>query len=72
LFGSRARGQFRKWSDVDIALDAGKPLPKLAINEIKDVLAGTDIMLKIDVLDLNDVSDAMKESISREGVIWKA
>lgn len=72
LFGSRARGKFSRSSDVDIALDAGRELPGIAINEIKDVLAGTDIMFTIDVLDLTHVADAMKESIAREGIVWKA
>ena len=72
LFGSRARGRFLRSSDIDIALDAGKKLPEVAIAEIKDVLAGTDIMYKIDVLDYNNVRAEMRDSIEQEGIIWKS
>lgn len=27
LYGSRARGDFAEWSDIDLALDVGKRLP---------------------------------------------
>ena len=72
LFGSRARGKFLRSSDIDIALDAGKSLPELAVNEITDVLRGTDIMHKIEVLDFYDVSREMQDSIKQEGLVWKS
>src|SRR5262245_35526819 len=34
LFGSRARGTQSQWSDIDIALDAGKKLSRYDIGEI--------------------------------------
>ena len=71
LFGSRATGKFSQWSDIDLALDAGKKLPSVAVGEVIDVLAGTDIPFKIEVVDMYAVSNGMKESILDERVIWK-
>jgi len=71
LFGSRATGNFSQWSDIDLALDAGKKLPSVAVGEIIDVLAGTDIPFKIEVVDIYAVSDDMRESILDERIIWK-
>lgn len=72
LFGSRARQTNGEWSDIDLALDAGKPLSNSKIDEVKGVLEATNIPYKVDVLDLQSVSSDMKESIKRDGKIWKS
>ncbi len=72
LFGSRARGNYTETSDIDLALDAGAPIPKIIIGEIKDVLEATNILNSIDVVDLNGaISPRMKDAILKEGVLWK-
>jgi predicted nucleotidyltransferase len=71
LFGSRARGTASKWSDIDIALDAGKLLPNVAIDEIISVFQATNIPYKIEIVDFHKVNNDMQESISREGILWK-
>jgi predicted nucleotidyltransferase len=71
LFGSRARGTHSKWSDIDLALDTGKPLTNTNIDEVKSVLAATNIPYKVDVLDFQTVSTEMQVSIKRDGILWK-
>lgn len=72
LFGSRARGTHTERSDIDLALDAGAPIPRIIIGEIKDVLEATNIINSIDVVDLyGSISPRMKEAILKEGVLWK-
>jgi len=71
LFGSRARGNHAQWSDIDIALDAGKRIPSEDVGEIISVLEGTNLPYKIEVVDIHHVSDEMKESILEEGILWK-
>jgi len=71
LFGSRARGTHSKWSDIDLAIDAEERLPTILVGEIIDVLAGTNIIHKIEVVDFHSVSDEMKKSIIEEGIAWK-
>jgi len=72
LFGSRARGKHSQWSDIDLGLDAGKKLPSRVVGEVIDVLAGTDIINKIEVVDMYAVSEDMRESILDERIIWKS
>lgn len=52
LYGSRARGDFSKSSDIDLALDAGAPIGYLLIGELKDVLEAANIYHRFDIVDL--------------------
>lgn len=71
LFGSRARGTNTKYSDIDLALDAGKVLCRASVDEVKSVLRETNIMYIIDVVDFHAISPLMKEQILRDKVVWK-
>lgn len=72
LFGSRARKTNREFSDIDIALDAGRPLDNIDVGEARDMLAESNVPYKIDVLDLQSVPEEMKKIILKEGVLWKS
>ncbi len=71
LFGSRARGTHGKWSDIDLALDAGEQLPISVVGEAGDVMKETNIPYKIEVVDFHNVSPEMQASIRTDGVLWK-
>lgn len=71
LFGSRARGDHSRSSDIDIALDAGKKLRRADVGEIRDMFMESNIIHKIDVLDYHGVSKDMQEMIDKEGIAWK-
>ena len=65
LFGSRARGDFRPKSDVDLAVSGGDADRfRLAVEE------ETDTLLRFDVVNLDRPLQAgLRESISREGLV---
>ena len=64
LFGSRARGDFRERSDIDLAVSGGH----IAAFSL-DVDEETDTLLQYDVINLDvPVDKALLESIQREGV----
>jgi predicted nucleotidyltransferase len=71
LYGSRARGDFKPRSDIDIAIDAGVPVDICLIGEIREMLNASNINLGIDVVDLHQVSTAMVANIKQDGVMWK-
>lgn len=71
LFGSRARGTHAASSDIDIAVDAGSPLPRVVIDEANSIMLATNIMYHIDVVDFNRMSDEMRLAVLKEGVVWK-
>lgn len=65
LFGSRARGDYRRTSDIDLAASGGN-----VAEFVMDLNEETATLLKFDVVDLGrSVQPALIESIQREGKI---
>ena len=65
LFGSRARGDFRRTSDIDLAVQGGN-----VCRFRLDVEEETHTLLTFDVVDLcSDLSPELREAIGREGVL---
>lgn len=65
LFGSRARGDFKKKSDIDLAV-LGENIAEFAF----DVDELTDTLLKYDIIDLNsNISDELLKNIQNEGIV---
>ena len=65
LFGSRARGDFKRTSDIDIAVTGGD-FVRFAL----DVDEETSTLLEYDIVDLDsDMQDELRESIRKEGSI---
>jgi len=65
LFGSRARGDYHRASDIDLAVWGG-----LAARFIADVDEKTSTLLKYDVVDMDqDVSQELAASIQKEGQV---
>ena len=65
LFGSRARGDYHRASDIDLAVSGGN-----VIEFSLDVEEVTSTLLTFDVVDLNkSLQTEFRESIEREGKI---
>jgi predicted nucleotidyltransferase len=65
LFGSRARGDFKRTSDIDIAVDGGD-FVRFAL----DVDEETSTLLKFDIVDLNrNIQKELRASIETEGIV---
>ncbi len=65
LFGSRSRGDFRRTSDIDLAVSGGD-VSGFAL----DVDEETDTLLFFDIVNLDgSVQDALRDSIRREGKV---
>lgn len=62
LFGSRAKGTARKYSDIDIALSA-KNLTEQIKNKIEFELENSTLPYKVDVADLNKISNEFRDLI---------
>jgi predicted nucleotidyltransferase len=71
LFGSRAKGTQSKWSDIDIALDTGHQISRFILGEIMSIFEASNILYKIQVVDINSVNEAMKASILKDRILWK-
>ena len=63
LFGSRARGDFRRTSDIDLAVSGGD-FNRFAL----DVDEETQTLLEFDIVNLDgEMQDELRESICKEG-----
>lgn len=65
LFGSRARGDYKEKSDIDLAVSGGKIAEfSLAVDEY------TSTLLKFDIVNLDaSVQKELRQSIAREGIV---
>lgn len=70
LFGSRARGDFMRWSDVDLAIEPLEPLPHLLLGDIREALEESNVVYKVDLVDLSKVDGEFRGEVEREGVPW--
>ncbi len=65
LFGSRARGDYHKISDIDLAVSGGD-IPSFCM----DVDEETSTLLFYDIVDLDGVvQKSLRESIRKEGIL---
>lgn len=71
LFGSRARGNSRTSSDVDIAIVPYGKYNKHIIATLKEKIENSTIPYKVEIINLNEVSKEFKEEILKDSVIWK-
>ena len=71
LFGSRAKKTYDERSDIDIAIDAGKPMTMTEKGQINSMLDALNIPQKIDLIDFNRAPQALKDNILKEGILWK-
>ena len=64
-FGSRARGDYRRTSDVDLAIYGGN-----VANFSADVEEYVDTLLSFDYVDMNSgIQDELREVIEKEGIV---
>lgn len=70
LFGSRATGKAGLGSDIDLAIDAGRPLQRNHIGNIYEEIEESTIPYFVDVVDMHAISDEMKKDIEKEGIKW--
>jgi len=70
LFGSSVKGDYKKFSDIDIAIENGD---KKAITNIRYQIENLNIPYKVEIIDLSKVSKEFKKEILKTGVlIWKS
>jgi predicted nucleotidyltransferase len=72
LFGSRARGDYSERSDIDIAIDAGRPMTLTEKGQIITMIDALNIPQKTDIVDFNRAPQALKDNILKEGILWKS
>lgn len=67
-FGSRASGHARRYSDLDLALDAGRPLSLNEFAALRDGFSESDLPFKVDLVDLCLATPAFRAIIERQAI----
>lgn len=69
VFGSRAGGKIKPYSDLDLAIQDSQPLSLLTLGHLKERFAESDLPFSADVVDLSCVSEEFKRFILRKGAL---
>ena len=68
VFGSRARGDHRQNSDLDLLFEMKDKLKLFELGSIKDALEDSSIPVKVDLVDLDDVAESYLKGILKDRV----
>ena len=72
LFGSWARGDARRYSDIDVAISSPEPLPPELLLEIEETLDQSEVLYPVELVDLATASASLRERVAAEGFPWNA
>ncbi len=70
LFGSWARGDAVRTSDIDVALDPPPSFPRAKISRLRERLEELPVAYPVQVVDLRDTGDAFRKRIQKEAIAW--
>jgi predicted nucleotidyltransferase len=63
VFGSRAHGGARRYSDLDLALEWSRPLGLDMLARIAEALSESDLPFKVDIVDLATVEPVFRARV---------
>ena len=70
LFGSWARGEAARTSDIDVAIWPEEPLPRGLLAEIDEAVENSLSLYPVDLVDLSSASESFRARVMAEGVPW--
>lgn len=72
VFGSRATGPAKPHSDLDLALVGDGKVDFGTMARLKDAFSESDLPVRVDVLDWNDIDDEFQKIIMKDYVVIQA
>ncbi len=74
LFGSWARGDATRLSDIDIAIDPLEPLleplPPGLLGELREAIEESRVPYRVDLVDLGAATTAFRARVLSEAIVW--
>lgn len=69
-FGSRARGDHREFSDLDVLVEAKDKLDEIrtSISSIRDQLEESELPIKVDIVLEADLAESYKASVTQDKI----
>ena len=68
VFGSRATGSARRYSDLDLAIDASRRLALDEIAALTEAFSDSDLPYRVDIIDWREIDDRWRRVIAAERV----
>jgi uncharacterized protein len=68
-FGSRVTGTAKKFSDLDLAIDAGRDLSFLEMANLREEFQESDLPMSVDLVDLHMVQPAFHKLVKAQRVL---
>lgn len=68
-FGSRARGNAKPYSDLDLAVMTTDPLPLDRLAALTHAFDASDMTIRVDVVDWSSISEAFRQVIAADKVL---
>ncbi len=68
VFGSRARGDQRKFSDLDLAVESTTPLSLSFLAKIRSALEDSDLPIKVDIVDMSELAESFRNNVLQERI----
>jgi uncharacterized protein len=68
VFGSRATGRARLYSDLDLAIDAGRRLTLDETARLSEALSDSDLPYRVDLIDWQGIDDRWRRTIAAQRV----
>lgn len=68
VFGSRATGRATRYSDLDLAIDAGRRLTLDETATLADAFSESDLPYRVDVVDWHSIDDRFRHMIEGERI----
>ena len=72
VFGSRATGGNRPFSDLDIAICGDLPLEEATLFDLREALEESDLPINVDVVQLSMAGPHINEAVAQHGVTIQA
>jgi predicted nucleotidyltransferase len=63
IFGSRAKGNHRQFSDLDICIKNATAVPDHVLSMLKSAFQESDLPYTVDIVDFNKISDDFRSLI---------
>ena len=72
VFGSRATGRARPFSDLDLLLTQPRSLSWLQRADLRDAFEASDLPFKVDVVEADGLSGGVRDRVNAERVLLRA
>lgn len=69
VFGSRVKGNAKKYSDLDLAIMTKQPLSFSKMAIIKEAFDESDLPIRVDVIDWAETSETFRKIIEMDKVV---